>query len=161
MQFVFESFHHVEDDGAALIVHERCKRSLSESGEVKRRELAASREAVFVHAAFVPFQEMTGNGAHQHPSAKTFFNKAVLKFVAAEIKMRGEVFGLLFFQVYHEAFAAVAAVGAVDRRSDFSVQPGHQSVDFGAVVALQETAEGVIFRLMSRSEIADSGQIRL
>lgn len=161
MQFVFEPFHHVEDDGAALIVHESGKRSLFEAGEVKGGELAATRETVFVYAAFIALEEVAGNGAHQHPSAKAFFNKAVFELSAAEIKMDGELVGFLLFHVYHETFAAVAAVRAVDQRSDFSVQPGHQGVDFCAVMALQEAAKGVVFRLLSRSKIADSGQIRL
>lgn len=119
---------------------------------MKRRKLFATFETMFVHGAFVFRQEMTGNRIQQHHSVAAFFQELGIKFAALQSEVRREVIRLPLIDIYHQAFAAVAAGSAVDLRRDLCIEFADEHIDLGFVMGGKKAPEAIIFRLFCMGE---------
>lgn len=113
---------------------------------MQRGKFSASREAVLINAAGIVFQKMTGNGIHDHEWAVlAFLYKACIKIGTAHAQVRSGSIGFRAGDVHHQAFTAIATVGTIDFRTDFSLQSAYRFVDGFAFMIGQKGFEQVIF----------------
>lgn len=158
MQNRFQLFHHVENDGAAVIVHHGREHTVAETREVQGGKFAAALKTVFVYGATVPGEEVTGDGVEEHHTIAALFDIGFIERGATQLQVCREIIRLSFIDVHHQAFAAIAAAGAVDRRGDGSIQEVDLGVYFGRIVRLQERAKTIVLGLLVEGDVCDGAE---
>lgn len=116
--------------------------------EVQRREFLATGEPILVNRALITGEKMTGDGIQQHHAVTAFLYVPVVEIFAAELKMAGQRIGLGLIDVYHQAFAAIAAGSTIYRRRNQVVEFRYQRIDLLLIMAFEEGPEPVILRLL-------------
>ncbi len=107
-------------------MHECGKQPVLKIGQVQGRKFFASFKTMFVHSAFVIAQKMTGHAVHDHEAVASFFEIFFIKCFSRLAEMRGKIICLIVRNKYHQAFAAIAAIGAIDEgRNGFIEMKNH------------------------------------
>jgi len=123
------------------------------------RKFFAARKPVFVYTAFFIAEERAGHAVHDHEPAAAFFEVFFVKFFARLAKVRGKITGFVIRDQYHQAFAAVAAIGAVDLRGNGVVEMQYHLIDLFAVVFFYKSPEPFVFCLACFRKRCDPFQV--
>lgn len=146
--FLFQLFHYIKNNGAALIVHKSGKEPVFEVGKVQGRKLFAAFKTMFIHAAFIITEKGAGHAVHDHEPAAAFFEVFPVESFAGLAQVLGEVVGFRIIDQYHQAFAAITAIGAADTQTDGFIEPENQFIYLFAVSFLYKCLEPVVLGLM-------------
>lgn len=159
--FLFQLFHHIKNNGASLIMHKGGKEPVFEMGKVKGRKFFATLKAVFIHTAFIITEEGAGHAVHDHESAAAFFEVFPVESFAGLTQVLGEVVGFRIIDQYHQAFAAITAIGAADTRTDGFIEPENQFIYLFAVPFFYKRLKPLVLGLMGGRKSGYLGQVGL
>lgn len=129
-------------------MHKSGEEPVFEMRQVQGRKFFASFKTVFIHTAFVIAEKRAGHAVHDHESAAAFFQVFAVESFAGLAQVLGEVVGFGIIDQYHQALAAITAIGAADLRTDGFVEPENQFVYLFAVPFFYKSFEPLVLGLM-------------
>lgn len=116
--------------------------------QVQGRKFFTAFKTVFIHAAFIIAQKGAGHTVHDHESTAAFFQVFAVESFAGLAQVLGKIIGFRIIDQYHQALAAITAIGAADARTDGFVEPENQFVYLFAVPLFYKSLEPVVLGLM-------------
>lgn len=130
-------------------MHKCGEEPVFEMWQVQGGKLFAAFKPVFIHTAFIIAEKGAGHTVHDHEPAAPFFQVFAVESIAGLAQVLGEVVGFCVIDQYHQALAAITAIGAADARTDGFVEPENQFVYLFAVPFFYKSLETVVLGLMS------------
>ena len=132
---IFQLFHHIKNDRAALVVHKSGEEAVAETGYMQGRKLPAAGKAVFIYSATVVGQKMAGHTVDHHQFMPAFFQVSRIEFRARLPEMVRQSASFLIRNYDHQAFTTIATCGAIHAGRYLRIQLLYDLIKLGSVAA--------------------------
>lgn len=142
-------------------MHKGGEEPVFEMRQVQGGEFFAAFKPMFIHTAFIITEKRAGHAVHDHESTAAFFEVFLVESFAGLAEVLGKIIGFRIIDQYHQAFAAITAIGTTDSRTDGFIEPENQFIYLLAVPFLYKHLKPLILGLMGGRKCGYLGQIGL